>query len=76
MPYFHLLVDDELIVRITDFAKPVDCYAIKSRAMDDIRPSGLGVHLMRKVMDEVRFLERPGGIGNVLEMKKKIKSVT
>jgi len=68
------LLDDELIIRITDFAKPVDCRAIKSRALDDIRPGGLGVYLMHKVMDEVHFLERPGGMGNVLEMKKKIKS--
>jgi len=69
------VVDDYLVIRITDFAKQVDCSAIKSRALDDIRPGGLGVYLMHEVMDEVHFLERSGGVGNVLEMKKKIKSV-
>lgn len=63
---------DQLIFRLTDFAKPVDEGSIKSRPLDDIRPGGLGVHLINEVMDEVAFVDRPGEAGNTLEMKKSI----
>lgn len=65
--------NDQLIFRLTDFAKPVDERSIKSRPLDDIRPGGLGVHLINEVMDEVAFIDCPGKSGNVLEMKKNIK---
>ena len=64
---------DELIFHISDFAPPVDKDKVKSRDLDDVRPGGLGVHLMRNVMDKVTFLDPPEGIGNVLELRKKIK---
>ena len=64
--------DDHLIFRLIDFAKPVDECLIKSRALDDIRPGGLGVHLINETMDAVAYVDRPGIIGNVLEMKKRI----
>lgn len=62
---------DELVFRLIDFAAPVDKTCIRSRDLDDIRPGGLGVHLMSEVMDEVRFVEPPAGAGNALEMRKK-----
>lgn len=64
----------ELVVRIYDFAETVDKATIKSRDLDDIRPGGLGVHIINKVMDKVEYLDGPDGIGNLLEMRKKIKS--
>ena len=63
---------DEIRVRLTDFAEPVDKTACKSRQLDEIRPGGIGVHLMNELMDDVRFLETLAGVGNILEMKKKI----
>jgi len=64
--------DDYLIFRLIDYAKPVDEYSIKSRPLDDIRPGGLGVHLINETMDTVAFVDCPGNAGNVLEMKKRI----
>jgi len=63
---------DHLIFRLIDFAKPVDERTIKSRPLDDIRPGGLGVHLINEVMDEVTFIDNPQTAGNILEMKKRI----
>lgn len=61
----------EIVFRLTDFAPPVDKSKIRSRDLEDIRPGGLGVHLMNEVMDEVDFRNDPEGIGNVLVMKKR-----
>ena len=63
---------DEICVRLTDFAEPVDKSACKSRQLDEIRPGGIGVHLMNELMDDVCFLETEAGVGNILQMKKKI----
>ena len=63
---------DEITVRLTDFAEPVDTSACKSRQLDELRPGGLGVHFMNELMDDVRFLETQAGVGNILLMKKKI----
>lgn len=43
---------------IEDEAKQVDLEAIKSRDLDEIRPGGLGVHIIQQVMDEVRYEHR------------------
>jgi sigma-B regulation protein RsbU (phosphoserine phosphatase) len=63
---------NEILVRLTDFAEPVDKTACKPRQLDEIRPGGLGVHFMHELMDEVRFLETETGVGNILQMRKKI----
>ncbi len=62
----------DLIFRLTDFAKPVDLKGLQPRDLDDIRPGGLGIHLIREIMDEYGYLKSPRGVGNVLEMRKKI----
>jgi len=43
----------ELAVR--DFGRQVDPAEIRSRDLDDVRPGGLGVHIIRSVMDEVEY---------------------
>jgi sigma-B regulation protein RsbU (phosphoserine phosphatase) len=63
----------ELIFRLTDFAKPVDVATIKSRDLNDIRPGGLGVHFIKKIMDHYKFLDTPKEVGNILEMRKRIE---
>ena len=47
----------------------VDVELIKSRALDDIKPGGLGVHLIQTVMDEATWVKREDG-GMKLTMKK------
>ena len=58
-----------LKVSIRDFGKTVEVSKIKGRELTDIRPGGLGVHIMRKVMDEVVF-ECPASGGTLLRMVK------
>lgn len=66
-----VLEEDGVTVRITDFADPVDWASCRSRDLDDLRPGGLGLHLIHELMDEVEFLGHPGGRGNALRMKMK-----
>ena len=44
-----------LEILIRDFGKQVDPENIKPRDLDEIRPGGLGVHIIQSVMDEVEF---------------------
>ena len=57
----------ELTVR--DFGKQIDPTNIKSRDLNDIRPGGLGVHIIRSVMDEVEY-SCPADGGMQLRMTK------
>lgn len=66
--------NNELIVRIYDFAEKVDSNTIRSRNLDDVRPGGIGVHIINEVMDEVEYKEGPDGVGNLLELRKIIGS--
>ncbi len=62
----------ELVIHMTDFARPVNKKAIQARDLNDIRPGGLGVHLISEIMDEFKYLDTPEGVGNILEMRKRI----
>ena len=66
--------DSELLVRIYDFAEKVDLQAIKSRDLNEVRPGGLGVHIIHQVMDSVEYKNQTEGIGNVLEMRKQLSN--
>ena len=57
----------ELMVR--DFGKQVDPESIKGRDLAEVRPGGLGVHIIRSVMDEVEYSCAAGG-GMKLRMVK------
>ena len=59
-----------LQIVVEDEAKQVDPSIIKSRNLEDIRPGGLGVHIIHQIMDEVRY-ERREGKGMRLTMIKK-----
>lgn len=62
---------EDLLFRLIDFANPVDTSKIKSRDLEDIKPGGLGVHMIHEVMDECRFLKCPEGVGNIFQMRKR-----
>ncbi|MFA7235332.1 MAG: ATP-binding protein [Phycisphaeraceae bacterium] len=66
-PGFTIVVDD--------LAKQVDPGTICGRDLDDVRPGGLGVHIIRKIMDEVEYSRREGG-GMRLLMSKTAPSPT
>ena len=62
---------DSMTFRLTDFARHKTCAEeMKSRPLDEIRPGGLGCHLINEIMDEVRLVDCDGTCGNVLQMKK------
>lgn len=65
-----------LKIVIEDDAKQVDPATIKSRNLDDVRPGGLGVHIIRAVMDEVSY-ERKNGTGRGMRLtmiKKRVEA--
>jgi serine/threonine-protein kinase RsbW len=56
---------------IEDEAKQVDPCTIKSRDLEDIRPGGLGVHIIKEVMDEARYEKRACNCGMRLTLVKR-----
>ncbi len=65
---------DGIIVRVADFAPPVDPECIRPRDLDELRPGGLGTHFMAEIMDTAEFVPPPDGVGNVLQMTKKART--
>jgi sigma-B regulation protein RsbU (phosphoserine phosphatase) len=63
---------DALLVRLRDFAPPIDPSRVQPRPLEDVRPGGLGVHFIRSVMDDSSYQPGPGGRGNLLRMRKRI----
>lgn len=47
-----------LRVVIEDEARQVDTCELKGRDLDDPKPGGLGLHIIREVMDEVEYSKR------------------
>ena len=58
-----------LRVRIRDYGTYVSSCEIKSRDLEDVRPGGLGVHIMNECMDSVEYARAEGG-GTLLTMLK------
>jgi sigma-B regulation protein RsbU (phosphoserine phosphatase) len=63
----------ELIVSLKDFAPRIEPSCVKPRDLDDVKPGGLGTHLIREIMDSAEFVEPPPGCGNLLRMMKRIE---
>lgn len=59
-----------ITIVIEDEAKQVDAAQIRSRDLDEIRPGGLGVHIIRKVMDGVEY-EKRDPVGMRLTLTKR-----
>ena len=64
-------VREALKIQMVDRGIPVDPERLVGRALDDIRPGGLGLHFIREIMDSVTF--RHTGGRNYLRL---IKSLT
>ena len=65
---------DSMIFRLTDFAhRKSSKEEMKSRPLEEIRPGGLGCHIINEIMDEVQLIECNSDCGNVLQMKKKLE---
>ena len=48
-------------MELLDRAKCVDLDTIQSRELDDIRPGGLGEHIISQIMDKAEYSPRPEG---------------
>jgi len=60
-------------IKVRDYGRQVDPGVIRSRELENVRPGGLGVHIIRSVMDEVDYTPADGA-GMVLVMKKLSRS--
>jgi sigma-B regulation protein RsbU (phosphoserine phosphatase) len=63
----------ELVISLRDYAPEIDPAQVRGRDLDDVRPGGLGTHLIRQVMDRTEFQRPPSGPGNLLLMVKRIR---
>jgi len=64
---------DALVVVLEDQAPAVNSDCMNPRALDDIRPGGLGCHFIQQVMDHVSIEPAPTGQGNRLRMMKRMR---
>lgn len=63
--------DDRLVIWLRDFAPSSDpAYLSIPRDLAKVKPGGLGIHLMRELMDEIERVTLPEGDGNLLRMTK------
>ena len=58
-----------LKIELRDWGEQAEPAKIKSRELDDVRPGGLGVHIMARCMTEVNYVHAPDG-GTLLTMVK------
>ncbi len=63
---------DSICLTLVDNGKPFDIDFIKSRDIREIKPGGLGVHIIRQVMDVVEYSHTPEGL-NQVRLAKKLK---
>lgn len=65
---------DGVRIEIEDECPQTDPSRFRGRELDDVRPGGLGMHIIRKVMDEVRFERREdaGGVGMRVVLFKRL----
>lgn len=66
-----LPADGSLRVSVRDYGQYVDPRTIRSRDLKDIRPGGLGVHIMNECMDRVEYRPAEGG-GTLLVLSKRL----
>ncbi len=64
---------DDLVFSLRDFAPKIDPSCVKPRDLDDVRPVGLGTHLIRTVMDDAEFVKTASERGNLLRMVKRVR---
>lgn len=58
-----------LRIRLRDYGRVVDPAEIRSRDLADIRPGGLGVHIIKECMDGMEYRPAEGG-GTLLTLTK------
>ncbi len=64
-----LIRPENLTIDIRDYGEKQDVSTIKPRALEDIRPRGLGTHFMQSIMDEVTY--NSSDTGTLVRMTKR-----
>ncbi|MEA3346839.1 MAG: ATP-binding protein [Candidatus Auribacterota bacterium] len=67
------LRDGGIEILLRDYGKKLDPVKLWGRKLDDIKPRGLGIYLMKKVMDSVIY-SLDNEDGNELVMVKRLKN--
>ena len=52
--------------RLRDYGRPADPARMNGRALEVVRPGGLGLHLIRQAFDNAYYVRRPKGTELVL----------
>jgi len=65
-----LIMPQLLTIEMRDYGGKMDLSCIEARDLDDVRPGGVGTHLMRAIMDEVTY-DVSSDTGTVLRMSKR-----
>lgn len=60
---------DRLVVTIRDFGKKSNPESFASRPLKEVRPGGLGLHFIKKIMDEVEY-DTSSKVGTTLRLVK------
>ncbi len=69
----QILTDSQqTIFRLHDYADKVPADCLKTKSKDLMKPGGLGVMLMKQIMDWVGFVDSAECQGNILELKKNL----
>lgn len=65
-----LIMPQMLTIEMRDYGGKMNLACIEPRDLDEVRPGGIGTHLMRAIMDEVTY-DVSSGTGTVLRMSKR-----
>jgi serine/threonine-protein kinase RsbW len=69
----EIVIDNESVsIKIRDYGKPVDVATIKSRDLDELKESGLGVHFYKTLMDIVEYSKPVNNSGNIIKLVKNL----
>lgn len=60
-----------ITIMLEDLARQIEPEQIRGRELTDIRPGGLGVHMIREIMQRAEYAKRDGG-GMRLTMSKEL----
>jgi anti-sigma regulatory factor (Ser/Thr protein kinase) len=55
------IADGHLHLRLRDYGPPVDEEKLKGRDLEDIKPGGLGIHLLQTIFTVVEHISLPDG---------------
>lgn len=68
------LLNNGIEVILKDYGRKVPPEKMKGRELDEVRPGGLGIYFMKKIMDSVQYIIHDDADGTELIMIKHVKS--